>query len=201
MQLGRVHRAEHAREALTAARARGLAVSADLIVGWPGQSEASLRDDLQALLDTGLDHVSIYALTIEEGTPWEALVRRGTRARPDADAQADRLLQAEQALTAAGLEHYEVASYARGDARARHNQGYWQWRDYLGLGPSAASARYTAEGEVRRRTNPRGVERWSADPLTEATEERLDPRAAAAEGLWIGLRQLDGISEAAFLRG
>jgi len=199
VQLGRVHAAEKAREALAAAVARGLRVSADLIVGWPGQRAASLRADVEGLLATGIEHVSIYALTIEAGTPWEALVRRGKRRTPDADAQAERLVEAALLLEAAGLRHYEIASYARPGARARHNLGYWTWRDYVGLGPSAASARHAADGSVERRTNPRGLARWRAD-TGAAEEETLDPVAAAAEGLWLGLRALDGLDVSAFLR-
>ncbi|MCB9713917.1 MAG: radical SAM family heme chaperone HemW [Myxococcales bacterium] len=200
VQLGRVHRAAQAEGALRAAAARGLRVSADLIVGRPGQSEAELVADVEGLLHAGVEHVSVYALTVEEGTPWERLVQRGTRAQPDPDAQADRLGQAAARLEAAGLVHYEVASYAREGARARHNLGYWQWRDYLGLGPSAASARFDAQGAVARRTNARGFERWVDDPGGGASEERLDPRAAAVEGLWVGLRVLTGLDAAAYLR-
>lgn len=199
-QLGRVHAAAKARAALVAAVARGLRVSADLIVGWPGQRAESLRADVEQLLATGVEHVSIYALTIEAGTPWEALVRRGRRRRPDAEAQAERLQEAAGWLEAAGLHHYEVASYARPGAQALHNLGYWTGRDYVGLGPSAASARHGADGSVARRTNPRGLERWRAEPGAAAEEERLDPAAAAAEGLWLGLRALDGVDVAAFVR-
>ncbi|MEX1367549.1 MAG: radical SAM protein, partial [Nannocystaceae bacterium] len=102
-QLGRVHRATQARAALRAAVARGLRVTADLIVGWPGQSEAALRSDVQGLLETGVEHVSVYALTIEEGTPWDRLARRGRRQLPDSDVQAQRLQQASELLQAAGL--------------------------------------------------------------------------------------------------
>jgi oxygen-independent coproporphyrinogen III oxidase len=200
VQLGRAHQAHQARAALEAAVARGLRVSADLIVGWPGQRAASLRADVAGLCDAGVEHVSIYALTIEAGTPWEALVRRGRRCLPHADAQARRLREAADLLAAAGLHHYEVASYARPGARALHNLGYWTWRDYVGLGPSAASARYERDGAVERRTNPRGLPRWRSDPLAGVQVERLDPVAAAAEGLWLALRALDGVDPAAFVR-
>lgn len=208
VQLGRVHRATQARAALRAAVDRGLRVSADLIVGWPGQGAAQLGADVEGLLGEGVEHVSIYALTIEPGTPWEAQIERGRRAGPDPDAQAQRLLEAERILQAAGLQHYEVASYGRDGARARHNLGYWTWRDYVGLGPSAASARYHADGSVSRRTNRRGLRSWSmglargpdGQGPDGASLERLAPQVAAAEGLWLGLRVLTGFEPADFLR-
>ncbi|MCA9714237.1 MAG: hypothetical protein KC468_06080, partial [Myxococcales bacterium] len=149
--------------------------------------------DIEALLAAGARHVSIYALTIEPGTPWETLVRRGKRALPDADQQATLLELAEAELTARGLEHYEVASYAAPGARARHNLGYWTWRDYVGLGPSAHSAAFEPGGAVTRRGNLRGLETWLKDPAAPQSRERLEPRAAAVEGLWTGLRLLPGI--------
>ncbi|MEM9457985.1 MAG: coproporphyrinogen-III oxidase family protein [Myxococcota bacterium] len=203
VQLGRVHRAAQAKAGLRAAVDRGLRVSADLIVGWPGQGAAQLRADVAGLLGEGVEHVSIYALTVEPGTPWEAQIKRGRRRRPDPDVQTQRLLEAEQILEAAGLAHYEVASYGRDGARARHNLGYWTWRDYVGLGPSAASARYHPDGSVSRRTNRRGWLPWSTGLAGEpdgASVERLAPQVAAAEGLWLGLRVLTGFSPADFLR-
>ncbi|MEM7159182.1 MAG: radical SAM family heme chaperone HemW [Myxococcota bacterium] len=197
-ELGRVHRAEQARRALVSCVEHGLRVSADLIVGWPGQTRAQLLADLAGVLETGIDHLSIYALTVEPGTPWERLAARGRRGVPDADAQADRLSEAAQFLGEAGFEHYEVASYCRPGARAQHNHGYWTWRDYLGLGPSAASARHCADGSVHRRTNRRGFGAWAAAPNDETSEERLEPGEAAVEGLWVGLRALDGFEVAAW---
>lgn len=194
--LGRVHTAAGGRAAIATMRAAGLGVSADLIVGWPGQTQAGLAEDVAALVGEGAQHVSVYALTVEAGTPWETLVRRGRRRLPDPDHQADLLLAAEAALTAAGLPHYEVASYG---PHARHNLGYWTWRDYVGLGPSAHSATYAADGSVRRRGNRRGVDVWLADP-SAGESEQLDAHAAAVEGLWTGLRFLPGIDLAAYLR-
>lgn len=194
--LGRVHTAASGRAAIATMRGAGLGVSADLIVGWPGQTQAGLAEDVAGLVGEGAQHVSVYALTVEAGTPWETLVRRGRRRLPDPDHQADLLLAAEAALTAAGLPHYEVASYG---PHARHNLGYWTWRDYVGLGPSAHSATYAADGSVRRRGNRRGVDVWLADP-SAGEDEQLDALAAAVEGLWTGLRFLPGVDVAAYLR-
>lgn len=198
--LGRVHSPEQALASIAAAVEAGLRVSADLIVGWPGQTAAGVQADVARLTQAGAEHVSVYALTIEADTPWPTLVRRGKRRLPDSDHQADMLAAAEQALTSAGLQHYEVASYARAGAEAQHNLLYWTWQDYLGLGPSAHSARFFADGSVLRRGNVRGLPTWLADPGTPAEAERLTPEAAAIEGLWTGLRDLRGLDVGAYLR-
>ncbi len=196
-QLGRVHSPTEATEAIVQARRRGLRVSADLIVGWPGQSADSLRSDVERLVAAGVGHVSVYALTIEVATPWPKLVRRGLRVLPDVEAQAEMLELSERALVAAGLRHYEVASYAVDGEQARHNLLYWTWSEYVGVGPSAASASFSKEGGVRRRSNARGIDLWSAGAAPAI--ERLDPEDAAREGLWVGLRVLDGIDVEDFL--
>jgi oxygen-independent coproporphyrinogen-3 oxidase len=197
-QLGRVHDPGQAEHAAARCIAAGLRTSIDLIVGWPGQSDASLHDDLARTIALGPEHASIYALTIEAGTPWPKLVRRGLRALPDEDRQGDALARVEATLADAGYAHYEIASYAKRGAIARHNTAYWRWRDYVGLGPSAASAHYEeGSGAVVRRTNARGLTAWLGNAPPEI--ERLEPTAAAAEGLWLGLRMLEGFDVAAFL--
>ncbi|HWB77586.1 MAG TPA: coproporphyrinogen-III oxidase family protein, partial [Nannocystaceae bacterium] len=196
-QLGRVHDPAQAEAAARRCIAANLRTSIDLIVGWPGQRDASLHDDLARTIAIAPEHVSVYALTIEAGTPWPKLVRRGLRQLPDDDRQADAIAFAETTLSAAGYRHYEVASYAKHDAIAQHNTMYWRWRSYVGLGPSAASARYEGSGAVVRRTNARGLAAWRARTPPEI--ERLDPEAAAREGLWLGLRRLDGFEVDAYL--
>ena len=162
-----------------------------------GAGTAALDRDLDRTLASGVAHVSIYALTIESNTVWPKLVRRGLRVLPDADAQADALEHCHERLVREGFEHYEIASYAKPGHRARHNAIYWAWQDYVGVGPSAASARYAADGAVVRRTNPRGLESWRSGALPEV--ERLDATAAAAEGLWLALRTMDGVDLDRFL--
>jgi len=198
--LGRVHDAATARAAVTRVVERGLRVSADLIVGFPGQSPMGLRDDIAQLDELGVDHVSVYALTIEPDVPWQKLVRRGLRVLPDDDEGAARLEEANERLRERGYSHYEVASYGRGGERALHNTKYWTWTDYLGFGPSAASARFHDAGAVTRRTNRRGLAAWMVAPQSPAELERLDAEAAAREGLWTGLRRLEGLDPDAFMR-
>jgi len=229
VQLGRGHDAARGLRAVDQLLRAGLDVSVDLIVGWPGQREAQLREDVLSVAKTGVAHLSVYALTIEPDVPWMGLVRRGLRTMPDLDTQGGLLEAAERLLREVGFHHYEVASYGRSrrhggdtDAKgradavsveARHNRKYWTWQDVLALGPSASSVVHDRErGEVVRHTNPRGLEAWLAaftagggsddavGPGGEAERsERLDPRHAAKEGLWLGLRRLDGFSLARFL--
>ncbi|MCB9568447.1 MAG: coproporphyrinogen III oxidase family protein [Myxococcales bacterium] len=195
--LGRVHGEAEAEAAIARLADAGLRVSADLIIGWPGQREDSLARDVERLLAAGAEHVSVYCLTIEAGTPWPKLVRRGLRVLPDPDAQAAMLALSESLLVAAGLRHYEVASYARPGQEARHNLLYWTWGDFLGIGPSAASASHGVDGALVRASNPRGLDAWLAGGAPEV--DRLEPREAAIEGLWVGLRRLDGIDVERYL--
>lgn len=194
-QLGRAHTPAQAKQAVADAHARGLSVSVDLIVGWPGQTVGGLRAELEQLLELRCEHVSIYALTIEPGTPWERLAERGVRRLPQVDDAADAISCCADVLEGAGFVHYEVASYAQPGAAAIHNSGYWQGRDYVGVGPSAASARHLS-GAILRSSNARGNAWWAGEaPGTEA----LDAEAAAREALWLSLRLLEGVEIDPFL--
>ena len=194
-QLGRVHDVDQALAAVAACVERSLRTTVDLIVGWPGQDEAGLRAEIEQLVTAGVEHLSIYSLTIEPDTPWPKLVRRGLRVLPNEDTQADLLLVAAEVLERLGFVHYEVASYARPGAEAVHNGKYWRWADVIALGPSAASVAH-APGRVSRSINPRGLESWLAGAAVE--REQLTGDKAAAEGLWLGLRRLDGLEIARF---
>jgi len=123
------------------ARVAGLAhVSLDLIYGTPGEREDDLRASLEAVLAAGVDHVSAYALTVEDGTALARRIRRGELAAPDDDVAADRYELVDDVLEAAGFDWYEVSNWARSPAdRCRHNLGYWCEGDWWGIGPGAHS--------------------------------------------------------------
>jgi putative oxygen-independent coproporphyrinogen III oxidase len=139
--LDRRHTPGRAAQAAAEARAAGFAhVNLDLIYATPGETAADFAGSLDAALAAGVDHVSAYALIVEEGTRLAARMRRGDLPYPDDDVAADRYLAADYTLSGAGLRWYEVSNWAAGDAaRCRHNLGYWTGGDWWGLGPGAHS--------------------------------------------------------------
>ena len=139
--LDRVHEPGRPTRCAQWARAAGFAhVSLDLIYGTPGESEADWRESLAAALAAGPDHISAYALIVEEGTALAARVGRGEVAAPDDDVMADRYLIADEVLAGHGLTWYEISNWAACDAaRCRHNLLYWPGGDWWGIGPGAHS--------------------------------------------------------------
>lgn len=137
--IGRVHTAARALDALEAAAAAGLDVSCDLMCGLPGQTLASFERSLSGVLSCPVGHVSVYPLSIEEGTALDRMIERGLVEGPDEDLQADCMELAAARLREAGFERYEVASYARSGRACRHNIAYWTGTSYVGVGRAAAS--------------------------------------------------------------
>jgi oxygen-independent coproporphyrinogen-3 oxidase len=139
--LDRRHTPGRAVAAAAQARAAGFAhVNLDLIYGAPGERAEDFAASLGAAVAAGVDHVSAYALTVEDGTALAARIRRGQVPAPDDDVAADRYLAAEEALSSAGFGWYEVSNWARSaPARCRHNLLYWTGGDWWGLGPGAHS--------------------------------------------------------------
>ncbi|HEU5485777.1 MAG TPA: radical SAM family heme chaperone HemW [Microlunatus sp.] len=139
--LDRVHTPGRPVAAVTEARVAGFdQVSLDLIYGTPGESMADWRHSLEVATGAEPDHVSAYALVVEEGTKLAARVRRGELPLPDDDDLADKYLTAEEVLTSAGFSAYEVSNWAaRDDAACRHNLGYWRGDHWWGIGPGAHS--------------------------------------------------------------
>ncbi len=139
--LDRVHTPGRALEAARQARAAGFAdISLDLIYGTPGESMDDWRASLDAALGVEPDHLSAYALIVEDGTALAGRIRRGQIAAPDDDDLADKYLVTEELLTRAGFEWYEVSNWSRGPAhRSRHNLAYWRGHNWWGIGPGAHS--------------------------------------------------------------
>lgn len=138
--LERTHNPANVERAVTAAKQLGLQVSVDLIYGAPGESLDDWRASLESAIAMEPDHISAYALVVEEGTKMGAQVRRGDLAPPDDDDEADKYELADELLTAAGYDWYEVSNWAkRPDAQCRHNLAYWRNEPWWGVGPGAHS--------------------------------------------------------------
>ena len=139
--LDRVHAPDRPVQAVAEARAAGFAdISLDLIYGTPGESLADWATSLDAAIAAEPEHLSAYALIVEDGTKLAARIRRGELPPPDDDDLADKYLLADERLTAAGLSAYEVSNWAAGRRhRCRHNLGYWRGDHWWGIGPGAHS--------------------------------------------------------------
>ncbi|WP_291279823.1 radical SAM family heme chaperone HemW [Galactobacter sp.] len=138
--LDRTHTPERVPQAVAWAREAGLDVSLDLIYGTPGESLEDWRASLEAVLAMEPDHVSAYALIIENGTKLAAQIRRGEVPNVDDDDHADKYVLADKILADAGYDWYEVSNWARGrHHRAHHNVAYWMDQDWWGIGPGAHS--------------------------------------------------------------
>ena len=133
--IGRIHTAQQALEAIDLAKQAGFRrISCDLIYGLPGQSLASLKDTIFRLTKTGIEHLSVYGLILEEGTPLERLVTSGKMLLPDEDEAADMYELAQGLLAEAGFERYEISNYAKNGQYSRHNTVYWQYHPYVAFG-------------------------------------------------------------------
>jgi putative oxygen-independent coproporphyrinogen III oxidase len=138
--LDRKHTAGRAPQAALEAREAGFEhVNLDLIYGSPGETAEDFDKSLKNVIDAGVDHVSAYALIVEDGTRMAGRMRRGELPYPEDDVAADRYLAAEERLTGAGFEWYEVSNWAKKGGECRHNMLYWTGADWWGLGPGAHS--------------------------------------------------------------
>ncbi|MGD0677230.1 MAG: radical SAM family heme chaperone HemW [Polyangiaceae bacterium] len=203
--LGRLHNAHGAVTAVRSALFAGVPrVSGDLIFGLPDQPPSDARDEAVALVELGLGHVSCYQLTIEAGTRFGELARRGRLPRADDGAVADAFLAIDACLTDLGLNHYEISNFARSGEEARHNLGYWRGLEYLGLGCGAFGFIRGADGSGVRWRNivvpdryvcaTRGAARGSlgaGDRIAETSEE-LDAETLLRERIMLGLRMAEG---------
>ena len=194
--LGRLHDARLAVEAVKGALRAGVErVSADLIFGLPGQAPEEACREAMALLDLGLEHLSAYQLTIEAGTRFGELAKRGRLPLADDGAVAESFLALDEAMTAKGFLHYEISNYARPGHESRHNLGYWRGREYLGLGCAAVGFARDGSGSPasgKRWKNDVSPERYERDNSGEAVE-CLDADALMRERIMLGLRLAEGV--------
>lgn len=202
--LGRVHTSAEAREAFQAARGAGFDnIGIDLIHSLPGENAAMWMDDLLRACALGPEHLSVYGLTIEEGTPFFVLEQEGKLPLPDEDESAVMYESAAEVLAAHGYRQYEIANFARQGFRSVHNSGYWLRRPFLGFGAGAHSFLREPGYGVRFSATDR-VEDYlrtlAGGNLPVAETRTLSRQDAMAESLFLGLRTSEGISLEQFHR-
>ncbi|WP_417914091.1 radical SAM family heme chaperone HemW [Candidatus Electronema sp. JM] len=193
-QLGRPHTAADAAQTVRLAREAGFSnIGLDLMYGLPGQTLQTWQGTLAQALALAPQHLSIYELTIEEGTPFARQQERGGLHLPDEDTVLRMLEITQQMVSQAGLHRYEISNYAQPGCECRHNLNYWRNGEWFGLGPSAVSSiagiRRTAVADVAEfcRRMESGQSVWQE-------EERLEPEASFRESVVIGLRMTEGVS-------
>ncbi|MDH6265012.1 putative oxygen-independent coproporphyrinogen III oxidase [Rhizobium sp. SG_E_25_P2] len=194
--LGRLHNVEDALKAVRLAREIFPRMSFDLIYARPGQSEEAWIRELNEAIGYAVDHLSLYQLTIEEGTPFFGLHQNGKISLPDTDTAA-RLYEITQEVTeAAGMPAYEVSNHAKPGAESRHNLTYWRYGDYAGIGPGA-HGRLSRQGHKYATATERHPETWLAAVAAKGQgmveQESLERDEQADEMLLMGLRLREGL--------
>ena len=219
--LGRRHQASEAVSAFQSARQAGFDnVNLDLMYGLPNQSMEQWQKTLSSLIELTPEHISLYALTIEEGTPMHRWAAEGKIPEPDSDLAADMYQHAREVLAEAGYHHYEISNWSLPDRACEHNLVYWENGPYLGVGPGA----HSRLGDYRFWTvlSPRDYNTKAAtwadsgvQPLADLVEtalqgiptlggwEHLSLETTCSETMFLGLRLLDGLnlSEASAIAG
>ena len=194
--MGRLHGAAGAREAVRTARAAGFDnVSVDLIFGLPERLGRDFEEDLHQVLSLDADHVSLYGLSVESGTPLGRSVAEGREAVASEERYEWEYLTAVERLTDAGYEAYEVSNFARTRRASRHNMVYWSGDPYLGLGNGAHSYQYPVRRWNLRDWDAYRVKAVGATPPV-ADHEELDADKVRLERIWLGLRTRRGVATA-----
>ena len=207
--LGRQHSADQAIAALETARRIFPRISFDLIYARPGQTLPAWRAELRRALGLAADHLSLYQLTIEPGTAYEAAFRRGEIVLPDADTAAGLYEATAEIAADFGLAPYEVSNYAAPGAASRHNLAYWRYQDYAGIGPGAHGRVTLAGGKTgekgrallatrRHRAPEPWAERVERHGHGTTNEAPVPPTDRAREMLLMGLRLSEGVDAGRF---
>ena len=194
--LGRQHNAAEATGAIELAARTFDRFSFDLIYARPGQTVAAWQAELARALDYAVGHLSVYQLTIEEGTAFYPLHARGDLVLPDEELAGDLYEATQSQLTAAGLPAYEISNHARPGEESRHNLTYWRYGDYVGIGPGA-HGRLTLDGGKFATRAHRAPEIWlervERDGHGAAAPDPIDRDARGTELLMMGLRLSEGV--------
>jgi oxygen-independent coproporphyrinogen-3 oxidase len=206
-RLGRAHRADEARRTLDAARKAGFAnLSLDFIYAAPEQTLEILERDLDEAIAFGPEHVSAYELTIEAATPFATAADRGQLRLPNEDLAIEMAETVEGKLSDAGLQRYEISSYARIGRESKHNQRYWQRCPVLGLGVSAVSSDPPRAGAPfgSRQGNLRELGSYlkqieAGQGAESEAPEVFDAATARGEAVFLALREMRGLDAGAFV--
>jgi putative oxygen-independent coproporphyrinogen III oxidase len=194
--LGRLHDVADALKAIRLARDIFPRMSFDLIYARPGQTVEEWERELNEAVSYAVDHLSLYQLTIEEGTPFYGLHKAGKLVVPDGDQSAELYEATQQITEGFGMPAYEVSNHAKPGAESRHNLTYWRYGDYAGIGPGA-HGRLTTSGSKLATATERKPEAWldlvEAEGHGMVDEEMLDYQAQSDELLLMGLRLREGI--------
>ncbi len=198
--LGRRHDSKTARQAFMLARQTyGInSISIDLICGLPSQTPDEWEQDICDAMELAPDHISVYALSIEPGSPFDAIysMPKNMIKLPDEDQAADMLEKASLFLEKEGYDHYEISSFAKPGHQSRHNNGYWKREGYMGFGPGAHS--FINRGWGLRFANPSDTGLWSekiqAGTLAHKDINELKRHEAFSEHIFLGLRRSEGIA-------
>jgi oxygen-independent coproporphyrinogen-3 oxidase len=204
--LGRIHNAVEAECSFEAARTAGFDnINLDFMFGLPDQQPETWVRTLARALALDPQHLSLYSLIVEDGTPLADWVRRGAVAEPDDDLAADLYTCAMEALAEAGFDQYEISNWARAGRECRHNLVYWRNEPYLGFGAGAHSFDFSPdalEGGRRWwnvRSVPAYIKRMRSGPEAHEGEEIITPPLAMGETMMVGLRLVrEGVKDDRF---
>lgn len=202
-RLGRIHTVAEAKAALEVARSTFERFSFDLIYARPGQTIEDWREELEEALGLAGGHLSLYQLTIEEGTPFASLYKLGKLQVPDGELAAALYELTGELTTKHGLPAYEVSNYAAPGEESRHNLLYWRYGEYAGIGPGAHGRLIISQDRVATMTE-KAPERWLEAVETSGhgivSTETLDRQEQADEALLMGLRLVEGLDLPRFER-
>ena len=195
-ELGRLHTAQEALDAVAVARANFERYSFDLIYARPRQTRAAWQAELKRAIAEAAEHLSLYQLTIEQGTPFFGLHKTGKLVVPDDDTARDLYDLTQATCAAAGLPAYEVSNHARPGAECRHNLVYWRGHEYAGVGPGA-HGRLNIDGRRVATETEKRPESWLMRVEASGTglivDDKLTSGETADEFLLMGLRLAEGI--------
>jgi oxygen-independent coproporphyrinogen-3 oxidase len=192
--LGRVHTADETRDTYRLGQQAGFEnINLDLIYSLPGQTFSQWRSDLSEVIALQPEHLSLYCLSLEEGTPLAKMISAGKLPHPDLDLAAEMYSWAERSLDKAGYEHYEISNWARTGYECQHNITYWRNRPYLGFGAGAHS--FQSSCRYHNVLSPEEyVKLILAGQSPLAGREEIDTSLEMSETMIMGLRLCKGVS-------